>query len=422
MNTGRLVVLSSLALGLVSCGPQPSSAEGSRRGSSTSSPQTEPKATSLAAAPELNESWNDVARLARVLADPMLLDPTIEPAVPEMDVLYSQANARLMEYGALADGEPRVAALAAEASEAQSAFLAAHRELNTAPGAEAGALLGIAGLLFGEPTLILSGLESGVHGADAYAAVQRGYVLAFNRNRGAQLALRDLADRTSRSPATDDLIAVDFDESWHGQTTACDIIRLTNTSGMTIHDAVIAVNLTGADGSRAQNVHFVDQWKPDQPLFARYGIGATVGSSTVGRQTVFGVEHVEVEVWGRDARSHPISYQYSGVERDADIQAFIDEHLTVAATVFDNGILRYVWSVRLQLDGVNALPACHLDVRFHCGDQIIEHSRDVQSWSRGQIVNIIPDYPALPSKPSRVDVTLTFPENTCRWEQTYHVR
>ncbi|MEZ6233797.1 MAG: hypothetical protein R3B68_06370 [Phycisphaerales bacterium] len=352
----------------------------------------------------------------------MLLDPTTEPAVPEMDVLYSQANSRLMEYGALAEGEPRVAALAAEAAEAQSAFLAAHRELNTASGAEAGALLGVAGLLLGEPTLILSGLESGVHGADAYAAVQRGYVLAFNRNRGAQLALRDLADRTNQSPARNNLIAVDFDESWHGQSTACDVVCLTNTAGATIRDAVISVKLTGADGSRAQNVHFVQEWKPEQPLFARYGIGATVGASTVGRQTVFGVESVEVEVWGRGFRCHPIAYQYAGAERDADIQAFIDDNLSLAATVFDNGILRYVWSLRLQLNGVNALPECHLDVQFHCGDQVIEHSRDVQSWSQGQFVNIIPDYPALPSKPSRVDVTLTFPENTCRWEQTYHVR
>ena len=48
---------------------------------------------------------------------------------------------------------------------------------------------------------------------------------------------------------------------------------------------------------------------------------------------------------------------------------------------------------------------------FHCGEQVIERSPSIASWSHGQWANIIPDGPALPGKPHRVEITLSFPDN-----------
>lgn len=419
-RTGLITALSGLCIWAGGCGeadPRPHlTGAGGERSSVASSTEDSKHSAPARRAPSI---WSDVASLGKALADPMLDDPGTVSETPEMDELYAAANSKLMEYGALATAPPRVASLAAEASSAQDDFLAAHRQLHAASGGEGGAILLGLGLVLGNPALAFSGLQGAVEGAESYAAIQRAYAIAFPRNRGAQLSLRDLADQSSDVPLMPGMIAIDLDESWPGLTTPYDVLTLQNTSGGTIHDAIVEVTLMGADGSKARNLHFVERWEAGSPVFARYGIGVTVGSATVGKQTVSDVQSLTVSVWSRHAKSGPVTYQYAGAEEAEDVRRHLDQNLKITAQLFDYGILRYIWSARFWLDGVSGLPPSQLKVRFHCGEQVIERTRTVGAWSQGRYADVIPDGPALPSKPTRVDVTLSFPDNDYRWERTF---
>lgn len=72
--------------------------------------------------------------------------------------------------------------------------------------------------------------------------------------------------------------AKDVDESFAGSA-AYDFVTLANAGDRVLHNCTVLVELRGAAGDVAQNVHFVPTWEPGTKRFARYGIGVETPNS-----------------------------------------------------------------------------------------------------------------------------------------------
>lgn len=336
------------------------------------------------------------------------------------DEVFAAAKAKLVQYKSMNGASPKIAALAAQAAIAQERFLDAHRTLSTTPGGGADALLLTIGIIAGNAPLAFSGLQGTVESEAARGQVLREYASAFNDNRSSQLVLTSIAGEFSGASIPSHVVSIDLDESWAGTTTPFDVLTLRNNSGSLLKDCLVQVTLRGKDNSRKRNIHFVENWPAGAAKFARYGIGATVGDQTLGAQTVTGVEEINVSIWTPDVSVENISYVYAGVERDKDIEALCRGKLSLRARCYDAGLINFVPTVALALDGIPEIPSHKMTIRFSRGQDSLVRDWDQGNWKRDEVNRY--QVRAMSWWPKTLEISISFPNTTYVWHETIELK
>lgn len=405
-----LAAISSVLIGALACDRVDERPSATDQHSATRTESLSREVSPRPGATEFNQ-------LAQLLADPLMTstDAPDQLAV-SMDELTAAANVKILHYRELASAPVKIATLAAEAAEAQRALLDAHRALTTAGNGDLDALLLIIGLIAGNPGIAFSGLQGSFDVSAANSQLEREYASAFHRNRGAQLTLTALAGDYAGDPSASTLISIDVDESWHGLTTPYDRVAIRNNSGQTLHDCTIEITLTGTDGQRHRNVHFLPSWEANAVASAHYGIGVTIGNERLGMQTVYGIQTVTVTVWSREARIDRAHYQYAGKEREKDARAFLDNDLAFDYELVDAGLINYVPAVVMRLNGVAELPQHIVTLTFYRNQDQLSASWNQDRWRKGQIVQFQPN-PRLPWKPDGATLAISFMDIDYVWRK-----
>ncbi len=239
--------------------------------------------------------------LCRLLAAPLSHQTSKPRDTPEAILAHMTNKER--ELGQLAKSAPPIGPLAEQCAEALSEVTVATSKLANSP--QPSGLVGLMrlGVLLDgeEPTPFVREM---VADDDEARRQQSAAALELkslaDRYHAVRLGLRQVAPSVSGATVTTPPVRAEFLEigKTPGQTT--DEIKLTNVSGRALHDCLIAVGLLGAGGESRTNVHFVEEWKPDQILTAQYPSGVDVSGVRLGRTTVRNAQTFSISVWSRE--------------------------------------------------------------------------------------------------------------------------
>lgn len=416
----ELVAAAALVLACCSCdrpstGPAVPPAAPRSMSSETEAPVPGPRAALHA----------DYVAVASRLADPMMERTDEPPWRKDLTQIIAEGQVKVLAYREVAARTPdrTLAFVAAEGADSGSALLQAHQAMSMLRQDEGlGQLLLMgAGLWLGEPGMVLSGAQ-GVLAADgAHAQQKTAWTSAFVRSRAAQLMLPTLAERCAwRAPVEPAALRIDVDESFAGSADH-DLLALTNTAGRALHNCTVLVELRGAAGDVAQNVHFVRVWEPGSERYARYGIGVDTPRGPVGRQTVYGIQEVRVSMWSDECRAGPLVCTYPGPERDRDIAAVLESNMKVAATYVPHPLFGGGRSLDLRLDGVATLPEHTVTLHFRRGREVKTKQWQQKPWKRGEKRRFQSGPGLLAWDPEQVDVEIAFPDSQYVWWHTVSI-
>lgn len=199
-------------------------------------------------------------------------------------------------------------AAAAELVESLLAF----QSLPRAPGAAQQALEAVATVIFSPTEVMSAGKEYGNRNS-ALLQTQRRYALALQRAQANDLLMPRVAAKFSGPPAEENRawLRIGIYEPRYrlGKT---DLVRLTNGSHKTLHNCTVIVRLTGQTGEVAENVHFLESWKPDAEFWGFYFAGEEIaGIRDAGRQTVRGIQTVTSSVFSDEMHIGGVTQVYS---------------------------------------------------------------------------------------------------------------
>jgi len=203
-------------------------------------------------------------------------------------------------------------------------------------------------------------------------------------------------------------IAVDFDESW-GWFGPHDWLNIYNY-GPALHDCTIVVQLTGTNGEVRKNVHFLEQWRANTWMLARYEGGTELLEKHVGRTTVDDVQSLDVTIYSPTYATE-IHYVYKGEEHEKDVAKYCEDlTFTGRYQPFESGIL---WDtqrgVEFTLDGVAWIPKCRVDVTFRKGSQSKTWHWELDGWRKGEKKSFSTSKGDLTFDPSHIDMYISFP-------------
>ncbi|WCJ60699.1 hypothetical protein NXS98_06115 [Fontisphaera persica] len=255
--------------------------------------------------------------------------------------------------------------------------------------------------------------------ADVQAVVRR-MLQAQTQLEAATLLFPRIA-RTIAGPTSSrgEVLKVGIYESWGF--TAPDLLKLENVSDQTLHNCTVVVGLRGMEGEVKQNVHFVPTWPSRSCLQAYYAGGDKVLGQVTGRQTVTGIQSVEVMLFCDELSLSPVKYTYAGSAREAYIGACLDKLFKPKARFrpFSKGLLfDDLPAVIVSFEGLQWLPPGTLSITVKSGDLSAARDQQFQTWVKGGEQTVV--FKALSWVPSEWAVTFRFNDNkvtrTYRWK------
>jgi hypothetical protein len=311
--TRRFRVLSPvLFLVLVGCGKTPPT-------------EATPQEVQRAPGPSLQDQ-KAYRVLARQLADHSSHDRKKPEPCQDSAQIVAAAQASLLDLNALRPDDPDLRLIRDEASAATRDAISAIQTLERLPLPPSSGDLFLTGLLCGVSLRFDLAAQVGVDAqakTDAALAEVRKLSASWQRITAAKLLLKRAAPKYSSAALLDSPIRVDIDaglvfvglDDW---------AAFKNTTGRTLHDALVVVRLKGVDGETKENVHFVSEWQAGQTIHAAYPNGLKVSGMQIGRQTVTSIQTAHVSVFSVEGRVKEFEYTYNGKEKDADITAYMN--------------------------------------------------------------------------------------------------
>jgi hypothetical protein len=228
----------------------------------------------------------------------------------------------------------------------------------------------------------------------------------------AMLLLPKIAAKYSApiSPNDDHLKSI-FVGAW-GPVGPNDLLALEN-NGPELKNCTIVVDIQGTNGETHQNVHFVPNWPTHSPLFATYAHGQKIFGRMIGQLTFNQVTAITVTLLSPEF-STQIHSAYDEATRDKQIADIcknlkITYHYTV-----HHALLSTTRDGDLTMDGVASLPASTLDLTMHKGDKLRTYRLALSPWKQSERKT----FPALTLPADTIDVVLSFPNTTYRYQTT----
>lgn len=240
----------------------------------------------------------DYAFLCEALLDKIKLVGGVEPSDAEVTVLNRNRRGNFV----------RISAEGAELGGIAQSILGesgkADEVLTNLPNGRAffsGAGDVITGLNSNSSDQVWSGLEKAlpelIRGMETYAKIDES--LSFRH--GVAINLAKLSPKFSGSFTNSTTLNCAFAEHLPGlfEPNSVQSLSLTNSSGSDLHNCVILVRLSDADGKSYANVHFAPLWPQAGQLLARYT------DTDVTAKTLANVTKVEITVWAREHSFEP---------------------------------------------------------------------------------------------------------------------
>jgi hypothetical protein len=230
----------------------------------------------------------------------------------------------------------------------------------------------------------------------------------------AMLLLPKIAAKYSApsSPSEDQFKAI-FVPAW-GPSGPNDTLVLEN-NGPDLKNCTIIVDIQGAAGEAHENVHFVPSWPSHTPLLASYAHGQKIFGRMIGQLTFNQVSAATVTILS-PSYSTQLHCTCDAATRDQQITALcknlnITYHYTVR-----QGLLIKTNDGDLTMDGVTMLPACMLDLTMHNGTKSRFYHISLSPWKASERKT----FPQLTFPADTIDVVLTFPNTSYRYQTTLH--
>jgi len=264
--------------------------------------------------------------------------------------------------------------------------LLAFQALPRAPGAAQQALEGAATAIF-SPSQVISGGKEYANRNSALLQTQKRFAQAHQRAQANDLLMPRVAARFSGPPAEENRawlrIGIFEPRYRFGRT---DGVRLTNGSHKTLNNCTVIVRLTGQTGEVAENVHFLESWKPDTDVTGLYSAGDELaGIRNVGRQTVKGIQSVTASVFSDEMHITGVTQIYTQEARRENALLEINGGFKPKSSyrpytkglVFDDQRAVFV-----SYEGLDRLPKVTLTVKcFQDGAQMFDaRSITVENW------------------------------------------
>ena len=217
---------------------------------------------------------------------------------------------------------------------------------------------------------------------------QRRYVLAFQRAYVNDMLMPRVAAKFSGPRAEGDrpLVRILIKEMRY-LALAPDTVGVINESGKTLNNCTIVVRLTGRTGEVAENVHFLETWKPGAQLQAYYFGGTTIQpvNLVVGRRTVLGIQSVAVTVFSDEMHIPSVTKSYTTEEMRAYAAQIVQAYFKPKSSyrpyakglVFDDQRAVFV-----SFEGLDRLPKVTLTLKcFLDGSQMFDaRTITVENW------------------------------------------
>jgi hypothetical protein len=228
-------------------------------------------------------------------------------------------------------------------------------------------------------------------------AVWRRIVVELTKLKSHELLLPGIARKYAGPPLSDPrIVAIDLDEALFPELP--DRLALRNGSQHVLHHCTLAVTLTGAGGETKKHVHFIQEWPPDEAVYAFYGGGKTPHEPLI-RDSLASIASVSVSLYCDELSCQELAYRYSGDERDRDVGAFLRPfRLALQYRPFAPGLIFNDEPAAIcSFCGLPALPRGRLAVTFHHGQQSRTQILAFESWQAGAEQTV--EFPKLEWRP-----------------------
>jgi hypothetical protein len=257
---------------------------------------------------------------------------------------------------------------------------------------------------------------------DAIVAELRSLVAAHRRLDAAKFLLPQCAARYGGPTAVEGIpITADLDASW-GPFGPADRMMLANSSGIELLNCTILVELRGAGGEVAQDVHFVPRWASGAMVYAEYSAGVELLGAIHASCTPPRVESAVISVGADELKRESIAYTYAGVERDRDVEMYCKDMLILASyRPFAKGMFRNTdRGVTARLKGIARLERPRITVTFRRGGSELALYWDLAQWDDGE-TKTLDTAGRLVWDPESYEIAVTFPDTSYSYRGTWHV-
>lgn len=241
-------------------------------------------------------AWDAVRLTARSLVEPGHVTPRMSEAQAMTHLMARRDQAR-----ALAARGGAAGAVAGEYADAFENLITTAYEAPSAIPAVGLTLDALASNARGEEGAGLAWLMGIGAEASRHAEHSDRMKLQHTRIVSARLQAAAMALAEKRKPAARSLATAEFHESGLGSHVSEDTLILTNTSGGTLNEVIVIVEMTGRGGERFSNVFAADEW-----LSGRFML-ATCPSGPPVRETVRDVRRIDVQVLAAGQRGERFS-------------------------------------------------------------------------------------------------------------------
>lgn len=398
--------------------------------SGSSDTETRPAPVSKATIPALDESLAAQTKLPseyRTLCEHVAIELKADPGDFHNDKALSEVIAEghtsVMALRSIRSEDEDIAYVTTHAQQAFADALSRLERINAMPQPQDAGSVMVESFIHGLYGNAYYGYAIGVEADEKRKAIAdevQALMASVDKADAAQMMLPTIAKKYAATPTQNGgRVVVDIDASW-GCFGPDDWLCLYNAGQQSLDDCTIQVSLAGKSGGARRNVHFVQHWPARTWVYARYEPGQDIaGRTDAGKSTVSEIQNADISIWS-PMYSTQISYAYQGAEKDKDI-ARLCEDLKFSGSYQSHadGVL---WDtqpgLKATLDGVASIPQCRVDVTFRNRSTSKSWYWEHEYWERGVEMSFTTTKDKLNFVPSHIDMVISFPDTSYRYETT----